>query len=180
MAFILAQPIIIEKIVIPLGIFISFLLLLSESLEKDRAELAQKEYFVMAEMRSLDDRIKTVKMAQIKYLRSDSIRKVGDNPMTEDDQKAEDDLRAKFPRHFAAKRTEAKRKILQLAHKSGSVSVNDCAEYDLGVPFDQLPEIFKELAEDYCGEVEGTGINLIYHSQRTLMEAIDLAMKAYR
>ena len=142
--------------------------------------MAQKEYFVMAEMRSLDDRIKTVKMAQIKYLRSDSIRKVGDNPMTEDDQKAEDDLRAKFPRHFVAKRTEAKRKILQLAHKSGSVSVNDCAEYDLGVPFDQLPEIFKELAKDHGAKVEGEGLNMVYTSQRVLMEAISVAMKAYR
>jgi hypothetical protein len=108
------------------------------------------------------------------------IRKVADSPLTLEEKKREIELRKQFPDELLLWETETKIKIMVLANKFGKISIPQLMEYDLGLSPEQFPPLLIELAEDHGAKVEEEGLNMVYTSQRVLMEAIDLAMKAYR
>jgi prophage antirepressor-like protein len=154
---------------------------LTATLEEEKKELRFMSASLSRQQSELDDRSEFLLLAQKRYMENpDRIRKVADSPLTLEEKKREIELRKQFPDELLLWETETKIKIMVLANKFGKISISQLMEYDLGLSPEQYPPLLIELAEDHGAKVEGEGLNMVYTSQRVLMEAIDLAMKAYR
>ena len=154
---------------------------LSATLEEEKKELRFMSASLSRQQSELDDRSEFLLLAQKRYMENpERIRKVADSPLTLEEKKREIELRKQFPDELLLWETETKIKIMVLANKFGKISIPQLMEYDLGLSPEQYPPLLRELAQDHGAKVEGEGLNMVYTSQRVLMEAIDLAMKAYR
>jgi prophage antirepressor-like protein len=154
---------------------------LSATLEEEKKELRFMSASLSRQQSELDDRSEFLLLAQKRYMENpDRIRKVVDSPLTIEEKKREIELRKQFPNELLLWETETKIKIMVLANKFGKISIPQLMEYDLGLSPEQYPPLLRELAEDHGAKVEGEGLNMVYTSQRVLMEAISVAMKAYR
>lgn len=154
---------------------------LTATLEEEKKELRFLGASLSRQQSELDDRSEFLLLAQKRYMENpDRIRKVVDSPLTLEEKKREIELRKQFPDELLLWETETKIKIMVLANKFGKISIPQLMEYDLGLTPEQFPPLLIELAEDHGAKVEGEGLNMVYTSQRVLMEAINLAMKAYR